>query len=93
MSAKFSNVLCYKCTWYSWQHLDHSNSLVRSVYQFHHSGIPLAHEDCFSKVKSAYNKSAYYSRPGREWLAISPAHAHTRHILFSSAIIVTLNFV
>ena len=55
----------------SWQHLNHSNLLVRSVYRFHvyfhvrlilHDlGISLPHEDGFSKVKNAYIKSAYYS--------------------------------
>ena len=55
----------------SWQHLNHPNLLVRSVYRFHvyfhvrlilHGlGIPLPHEDGFSKVKIAYIKSAYYS--------------------------------
>ena len=48
----------------SWQHLSHPNLLVRSVYTFHvyfhvqlilHDlGIPLPHEDGFSKVKNAY---------------------------------------
>ena len=55
----------------SWQHLNHSNLLVRSIYRFHvyfhvrsilHDlGIPLPHEDGFSRVKNAYIKSAYYS--------------------------------
>ena len=55
----------------SWQHLNHPNLLVRSVYKFHvyfhvrlilHDlGIPLPHEDGLSKVKNAYTKSAYYS--------------------------------
>ena len=55
----------------SWQHLNHPNLLVRAVYRFHvyfhvrlilHDlGIPLPHEDSFSKVKNAYIKSAYYS--------------------------------
>ena len=54
----------------SWQHLNHPNLLVRSVYRFHvyfhvrlilHDlGIPLPHEDGFSKVKNAYTKSEYY---------------------------------
>ena len=54
----------------SWQHLNHPNLLVRSVYRFHvyfhvrlilHDlGIPLPHEDGFSKVKNTYIKSAYY---------------------------------
>ena len=54
----------------SWQHLNHPNLLVRSVYRFHvyfhvrlilHDlGISLPHEDGFSKVKIAYIKSAYY---------------------------------
>ena len=55
----------------SWQHLNHPNLLVRSVYRFHvyfhvrlilnDLGIPLQHEDGFSKVKNAYSKSVYYS--------------------------------
>ena len=55
----------------SWQHLNHSNLLVGSVYRFHlyfhvrlilHDlGIPLPHEIGFSKVKNAYIKSAYNS--------------------------------
>ena len=55
----------------SWQHLNHPNLLVRSVYRFHlyfhvrltlHDlGISLPHEDGFSKVKNAYIKSVYYS--------------------------------
>ena len=54
----------------SWQHLNHPNLLVRTVYRLHvyfhvrlilHDlGIPLRHEDGFSKVKNAYIKSAYY---------------------------------
>ena len=32
-------------------------------------------------------------RPGREWRVIARAHAHTRDILFSCAIIARLNFV
>ena len=54
-----------------WQHLNHPNLLVRSVYRFHvyfhvrlilHDlGISLPHEDGFSKVKNAQIKSAYYS--------------------------------
>ena len=53
----------------SWQHLNHPNLLVRAVYIFHvyfhvglilHDlGIPLPHEDGFSKVKNAYIKSVY----------------------------------
>ena len=53
------------------QHLNHPNLLLRSVYRFHvyfhvqlilHDlGIPLPHEDGFSKVKNVYIKSAYYS--------------------------------
>ena len=55
----------------SWQHLNHPNLLVRSVYRFHvyfhvrlilhELGISLSHEDGFRKVKNAYIKSAYYS--------------------------------
>ena len=53
----------------SWQHLNHPNLLVRSVYRFHvyfhvqiilhHLGISLSHEDDLSKVKNSYIKSAY----------------------------------
>ena len=55
----------------SWQHLNHSNFLVRAVYRFHvyfHARltlhelhISLPHEDDFSKVKNDYERSAYYS--------------------------------
>ena len=55
----------------SWQHLNHPNLLVRSVYRFHvhfhvqlilHDlGTTLPYEDGFSKVKNGYIKSAYYS--------------------------------
>ena len=55
----------------SWQHLNHQNLLVRSVYRFHvyfhirlilhELGIFLPNEVGFSKVKNAYIKSAYYS--------------------------------
>ena len=55
----------------SWQHLNHLNFLLRSVYRFrvyfrvriilHHLRISLPHEDGFSKVKNPSSKSAYYS--------------------------------
>ena len=55
----------------SWQHLNHPNLFVRSVYRFHvyfhvrlilhELSIFLPHEDGFSKVKNAYIPSAYYS--------------------------------
>ena len=55
----------------SWQHLNHPNLLVHSVYRLHvyfhvrlilHDlGISLPYEDGFSKVENAYIKSAYYS--------------------------------
>ena len=55
----------------SWQHLNHLNSLVRTVYRLHvyfhlrlilHKlGISLPHEDGLSKVKNSYIQSAYYS--------------------------------
>ena len=55
----------------SWQHLNHPNLLVRSVYRFylyfhvriilHHLGISLPHEDGFRMVENSYIKSAYYS--------------------------------
>ena len=55
----------------SWQHFNHPNLLVRSVYRFHmyfhirlilhELAISLPHEDDFCKVKNDYIKSAYYS--------------------------------
>ena len=55
----------------SWQHLNHPNLLLHSVYRFHidihvriilhHLGISLPHKDGFSKVNNSYIKSAYYS--------------------------------
>ena len=55
----------------SWQHLNHPNLLVRSVYRFHVDFhvrlilhglcIFLPHENGFSKVKNGYIKSMYYS--------------------------------
>ena len=55
----------------SWQHLNHPDMLVRSVYIchvyfhvrliLHELGISLPHEDGFSKVKNSYIRSAYYS--------------------------------
>ena len=55
----------------SWQRLNHLNMLVRAVYRLHvyfharlvlhESGIPLPHEDGFSKVKNSYIQSTYYS--------------------------------
>ena len=55
----------------SWQHINHPNLLVRSVYRFHvyfhvrlilHKlHISLPHEDRFSKVKNDYEGSSYYS--------------------------------
>ena len=55
----------------SWQHLNHPNLPISSVYRFHvyfHTrlvlhglGISLPHEDGYSKVKNSYIKSAYYS--------------------------------
>ena len=54
-----------------WQHLNHPNLLLRSVYRFHvyfhvpitlhHLGVSLPHEDGFSKVNNSYIKSPYYS--------------------------------
>ena len=53
----------------SWQHLNHRNLLVRSVYRFHvyfdiqlilhEIGISLPYEDGFSKVKNSYIQSAF----------------------------------
>ena len=55
----------------SWQHLNHPNLLVCSVYKFHvyfhvrsilhNLGTPLPYEDGFSKVKNSYINSAYYN--------------------------------
>ena len=55
----------------SWQHLNHPNLLVRSVYRFHvhfhirlilhQLGISLPHEDGFIKVKNIYIERSYYS--------------------------------
>ena len=55
----------------SWQHVNHPNLLVLSVYRFHvyihvrpilhHLGVSLAHKDGFRNVKNSYIKSAYYS--------------------------------
>ena len=55
----------------SWQPRNNPNLLVHSVYRFHvyfhvrqilHDlGIPLPHENAFTKVKNASIKSAYYS--------------------------------
>ena len=55
----------------SWQHLNHPNLHVRSVYRFHvyfhvrlilhELSIFFPHEDGFSNVKNAYIRSAYYS--------------------------------
>ena len=55
----------------SWQHLNHPNLLVRSVYRFyvhfhirlilHELGISLPHEHGISKVQNAYIQSTYYS--------------------------------
>ena len=55
----------------SWQHLNHPNVLVHSVYRFyvyfhvrlilHELGISLPHEDGFSKVKNSYIQSTYHS--------------------------------
>ena len=71
MPIKFCSVLCYKCIWYSYQHLNHPNLLVRSVYRFdlyfhvrsvlHNLGTPLPYEDEFSKVKNSYINSVYYA--------------------------------
>ena len=61
-----TSVLCI-----SWQHLNHPNLLVRSVYRFHvyfhirlvshELRISLPHEDSFSKVKNSYIQRANYS--------------------------------
>ena len=51
----------------SWQHLNHPNQLLLSVYRFHvgiilhHLGIFLPHEDGSTNVKNSYIKSAYYN--------------------------------
>ena len=71
MSVEFCPVLCYKCTWYFLAapqpfKLTCTQFLQSHVYLhvrliLHDLGIPLPHEDGFSKVKNAYIKSAYYS--------------------------------
>ena len=71
MSAKFCNVLCYKCAWYFQATPNHLNLFLRSVYTsrvhfhvqiiLHHLRIVLPHDKNFSKVKNSYIKSAYYS--------------------------------
>ena len=71
MSVKFCHVLCDKCAWYLWQHLNHPNLLVRNVYRFHvyfhvwlilhELRISLPHEDGFSEVRNDYERSAYSS--------------------------------
>ena len=53
----------------SWQDLNHRNLCVRTIYRFHvcfqarlvlhELHISLPHEDGFSKVKKAYERSAY----------------------------------
>ena len=55
----------------SWQHLNHPDLLVRSVYRFpvyfhvrlilHDLGISLPHAYGFSKIKNTYFQSGYYS--------------------------------
>ena len=55
----------------SWQHLNHPNLFIRSVYRFHvyfhirlifhELNISLPHEDGFSKVKNSYIQGAHYS--------------------------------
>ena len=55
----------------SWQHLNHPNVLVRSVYRshvyfhvrliLHDSGISLPHEYGFSKIKNTYFESGFCS--------------------------------
>ena len=55
----------------SWQHLNHPDLLVLSVYRFHvyfhiqsilHDlGAPLPYQYGFSKVNNSYIKTAYYS--------------------------------
>ena len=73
MPANFPMFYATSAIGISWQHLNHPNLLLCSVYQFHvyfhvqivlhHLAIPLAMpcEDHFSKVKNYYIKSAYYS--------------------------------
>ena len=46
-----------------------------------------------SSITNDYWLYSLVSRPIREWRAIARAHAHTRHTLFSCAIIARLNFV
>ena len=58
----------------SWQHLNHPNLLLSSVYRFHvyfhvriilhDTYISFSHEDGFSRVKNSYIKSACYNNCG-----------------------------
>ena len=71
VSVKFCHVCVTSALGISWQHLNHSNLLVRSVYRFHvylhirsifyELSISLTHKDGYSKAKNAYIRSAYYS--------------------------------
>ena len=55
----------------SWQHFNHPNLLVHSIYKFHvyfhaplilyHLGTSLPYEDGVSKVRNAYIEGAYFS--------------------------------
>ena len=70
MSAKFCNVLCYKCSWYFMATLNHLILFVCSVYWFHahfhvrmllhHLGVSLPHNNSFDNVKNYYFKNGYY---------------------------------
>ena len=71
VSVKFCHVWFHKCTWYLLTTPQPPNLLVRTVYRFHvyfhvrlvlhELRISLSHEDGFSKVENAYERSAYYS--------------------------------
>ena len=67
----FSRLCAKSALGISWQHLNHQNLLVQSVYRFHmyfhmplilhEVGISLLHEDGFSNDENTYMKSAYCS--------------------------------
>ena len=71
MPAKVCNFCATSALGISWQHLNHPNLFVPSVYWFHmyfhvriipgHLGILMPHDDGFCKVKTSYVTSACYS--------------------------------
>ena len=73
----------------SWQHLNHPNVLVRSVYRYHvyfhvrlilHDlGISLPHEDGFNSVKNSYIKNNYYNICGDYYVNADEMHGDWLH--------------